>query len=282
MNTGRVWETELNYSIEQQRDKVRKIFNDIGLEAAWGYLLDYYQVISPEYKTIIELSIKDKQSKEYHLDQFISGDVAVLLQPGTVRTGSELSKEISDKYPIHYGPITIFDLDGNPVETKDDFLVAKTYMIRLEKIGDSWSATSVPNRQHHGIISRLSALTKNALPYRNQAIRVAGETEVRLMMATMNPMVVVALLQLANNNDLCNIAIRTILESNNPAEIKELINYSKLGNYPSKSLEQVEHLMYCYGLEFGYIDESDHTYDVLESIGQFDITEFDSPDDEED
>lgn len=266
MNTGRVWEAELAESMIQQRRKVKEIWDTEGMEQAWEYLLDYYQVASPGYFYLIKSNISNEDSKLFHLKQFINRETSLLLEPGSVNVGSEHSMALNEKYPVEYDSVTIFDLNGNPVQSKNPMMIAPLYMIRLEKVGKDWSTTSVPKRQHHGMISKLSATTKTNLPYRNQSIRLAGEAEVRLLMSAMNPLVPTSLLLLANNSDLCKVAINNLLDCDNPILLKEAIDYSRLNDYKSKALDRIEHLMYCYGLGFNYIDERDHTYDEMPDL----------------
>lgn len=293
MNSGRLWEFEINASLEQMRNCLkeqlhipfdRKMTNSEfekhitkqEVESTWNTLMEYYAVISPEYQRIVEISIKDLPSMVFHLYEFIYEETAILLQTGTVKTGSEHSKSINEKFPVEYSSITTFDPSGNPVETKDDFLISKLYMIRLEKVGEHWAATSVPRRQHHGVISKLSIVNRNSLPYRNQAIRVTGETEVRLLMSVMNPLSVVALLYMANNSELCNFAMRSILESYSPSDIGEIINYAELNKFPSRALERVKHLMYCFGLEFKYRAEDEFKPEDYDIFSLIESTEFQS------
>lgn len=266
MNSGRLWEGELAESLEQQRAFVRELLEAKGWEAAYDYLLGYYQIMFRSYYEIISKGLDDKESQEYHVHQFIEHEISPILPIGSDFTGSEMSLRLQEHFPLKYGKVTLYDPKGNPVESKNDICFIPMYYMRLEKVGSNWASTSVPKRQQHGIISKLSATTKDSLPYRAQSIRIAGETEVRLLMAAANPAYVASLLQLANNNVMCNDAVLTILRAENPAVIPELIDYSKLPYYKSRALERIEHFLYCYGLKLEYVDERQHTFDKISNV----------------
>lgn len=273
MNSSRLWEGEMAESLEQQRHFVRELLEQEGWEKAWDYLLGYYQVMFKSYHHLVGHGLTDDDSKQYHVYQFINHEISPLLPIGSDYTGSAMSQRLEANYPIDFGTITLFDPEGNPVESKNEFCLTPLYYLRLEKVGNNWASTSIPKRQQHGIISKLSANTKDSLPYRAQSIRIAGETEVRLLMAAANPAYVGSLLQLANNNVMCNDAVLTILRAENPARIPELIDYSYLPYYKSRALERIEHFLYCYGLKLDYIDERQHSFDVVQPINM-DVADF--------
>lgn len=265
MNPGRNAEQELNISLYQMRQTIRDIYEASGYQTAYDALLDYYEVVSPAYYKIIHEGINTPEDIKTHLDDFIYNRTSIYLPYGSVRTGTEHSLALNEKYPVKPTKITLFDLDGTAHESKNEFMVGEMYFVRLEKIGENWASTSVPRRQVHGIISKLSFNTKHRLPYRDQAIRF-GETETRSMLAVCESAFVATQFAMANNQEMCNEAVKTILTAEKPSCIPELVDYSRIGDYPSVAVERIKHLMECYGLAYDYVDEREHTYDKMEHV----------------
>ena len=79
MNSGRLWEGELAESLEQQRAFVRELLEVKGWEAAYDYLLGYYQIMFRSYYEIISKGLDDKESQEYHVHQFIEHEISPIL-----------------------------------------------------------------------------------------------------------------------------------------------------------------------------------------------------------
>lgn len=272
MNPGRNAEMELNISLYNQRKVVKELYEEQGYQVAFDYLLDYLEVLSPAYYKIIHEGITTPNDIKDFLDDFIENRTSIYLPYGSVRTGTEHSVVLNKKYPVEPTKLTLFDLDGTEHESKQDIMVGEMYMVRLEKIGENWASCSVPRRQVHGIISKLSFNTKHRLPYRDQAIRF-GETEFRSFLAVCEPAFSATQFALANNSQMCSDAIETILNAEHPSRIKELVDYSRIADYPSVAVERIKHLMECYGLEYHYVDEREHTYDIINPV-DVDITNF--------
>lgn len=267
MNPGRNFEHECNASLYQERNNVRKYLQEKGLAYTWDYLMDYYSVLSPAYHEIISQGITRKEDKAQHVDEFIRGQLQVYMPYGSVKTGTEHSLKINEMFPVKFDTIYLYDeYLGNHVESISPFMVADMYIIRLEKIGENWASTSIPRRQHHGVISKLSSDTKTALPYRDQAIRF-GETEHRSFLAACNPAVISSMLIMANNSEMCNDAVRTILTADKPTAIRELVPYHDIQKYQSVSVMRTYHMMGCYGLKFTYEDDADRLYETMDDIG---------------
>lgn len=267
MNTGRLWSSELAEYIVQQRRYIQdQLVLTNNIEQTFDELLRLYKVASPWYHNIIANGITDVPSKHHHINEFIEGKCNLVIPYGSLAVGSVHSKAMAEQYKLDYDTVTLFEPDGTPVQSKDKFLISPLYMIRLEKINADWSASTIPYRQLHGVIAKLSSDIKYQLPYRNQAVRFLGETEVRLLMAAISPSIVSAMLRMANNSDLCVEMIRRIITADNPSLIPETIPYNELHKYPSTIIERIQHVYHAMGAGYEYINESPLSDIVLDPL----------------
>lgn len=267
MNTGNIWEQYNNASLEQMRREMsdRMDSGRYTLDENWEYLLGYYKLLSPWYHEVISSGIQSAQDISNHIEEFINSEITVVIPHGTCRVGTEHSYKLEQHYPVDYGKVLLYHPHKGMIESKNDILVGKVYIFRLEKIGEYWASTSVPRRQHNGVIAKLSAETGHQLPYRDQAIRM-GETEIRRMMAMANPTVIAALLRISNNSELSDLAVKEILTAENPSAIKEITDYNNIDNYPSVPIQRIMHQMSCYGLEYQYHDSNETTFETADKL----------------
>ena len=127
--------------------------------------------------------------------------------------------------------------------------IKKLFDISLEKIGDDWGATSIPKRQHHGIPGKLTDGDKNMLPWRNQAFKIFGESEVRLLMGTLDPEFVASMINFPNNPAMCMDVAKTILTSKKPTDLHMALDYKKYANLPGRAVQYFNHIMETTGVK---------------------------------
>ena len=106
--------------------------------------------------------------------------------------------------------------------------------------------------EHHGIVVQLGRADKYLNPYRESPVRFAGESEVRLMSAVMDPDTVAELLDRTNSlysSEAINISI---MNADKPTDIDCVVDRNKIPRGNSRPLQLMKHLMMCGGVEFVY------------------------------
>lgn len=162
---------------------------------------------------------------------------------------------LQERFPVDLGPVTFRGINGKMITTKENMLISSLYFIMIEKIGDDWGATATPKRQHHGVVAKLSNNDKYSENYRNQPIRMIGETEYRIISSVINPTMASALVSFPNSPAMCAEAVRNILLAKEPTNIKRIMDYKTQLKLESRPLQFVKHNLECFGFRFDYVDE---------------------------
>ncbi len=165
--------------------------------------------------------------------------------------------DLTREYPARRGPVWYRGVDGREFITVDDIMIASTYMVLLEKTGSDWSGVASARRQHHGLPAKLSKWDKNSLPSRANPIRALGEAEGRLATTTVGSEPVAEMLEMTNSPAVHKNVCENILLAEQPSNIEDVIDRSKVPLGSSRSQVYMAHAMECAGLEFFYVDHSD-------------------------
>jgi hypothetical protein len=126
----------------------------------------------------------------------------------------------------------------------------------LEKIGDDLAAVSSARLQHFGILSQITKADRNALPIRNQPVRVNGETEGRIFVSYAGPLAVAEIMDRNNNPFTHKHIVWNILKADNPSNIDVAVDRKLISLGNAKPLQLVNHIAYCGGWKFKYSKET--------------------------
>lgn len=275
MNPGRIFYQAISATSDQVLRNLRANYKPDDYQGQYEYYLSYLEVVSPfmyeKQCRVEEAARQQNRLQEYMkktMEKVYKTNLRLYIPHNTPELGTRLIKKLMDKFPVDIGPVTYMGLDGEWKTTKDDILIASVYFIMLEKIGDDWGGTSIPKRQHHGIVAKLSNSDKYAHNYREQAIRIAGESEVRNLTSVINPATVALLTSMPNNPAMCMDAVKTILYADKPTHIEKLMDYDYHRQIESRGLQYIKHILKCFGIEFDYVDETQFT-EVIRQDGRY-------------
>ena len=246
---GRFYEHYSSYTIEHVGKLCKNMLDQGKQQEAKDYLFSFYQACYPlMYEKALEI-LPTEQDKINHTIEACKEGLQVWLPQNTPGIGSEQIHRMINEFPVPMSPVTYIGDNGKVTRTKRKILVGSLYMVLLEKIGDDWGATSIPKRQHHGIPGKLTDGDKRLLPWRDQAFKVWGESEVRLGLDVLDPNFVAILLSIPNSPAMCMGMARKILTAPKPTDIKMAIDYKSFVEMPGRAVEYFNHMLEVSGVK---------------------------------
>lgn len=254
-NVGQIFEQWTNQASTQCARRVRACAS---LEEGYQILMAYYKAASPYmyWYCMKHLDSKDKQDnhvREVGNPKLTDQEaITLMLPPNSPNIGIQQVKDIEANCKSIVGPVTYRGNSGKMITTKRPVAIDTKYMMLLDKTGEDWSTTSIAKRQHHGIVVQLGRADKYLNPYRESPVRFAGESEVRLMSAVMDPDIVAELLDRTNSLYSSEEINHNIMTAEKPTDIDCVVNRKKIPRGNSRPLQLMKHLMMCGGVEFRY------------------------------
>lgn len=236
-----------------------KAFNHISklppaqVEAAWQYLQKFYSIIAPEMHHWFETGQISATIPEY-LAEVVKLDVGLFTPPDSQAVAKTVVRTLENDplYRPVYGPVSYVGNSGQRVTTIHPVRIGEVYIVLLEKTGDDWSSVSSGKLQLFGVLGQLVKSDKNANPARQQAVRVQGEGEIRIMISNCGERAAVEI-QDRNNNPVAHKAMADgILSAETPGNIDVLVDRNLIPYGGSKPLQMFKHVLQVSGLEFAY------------------------------
>lgn len=164
----------------------------------------------------------------------------------------EVIDELRRNFPQTHGPVSFVSPTGRRIETIDRVLIAKQYIIELEKTAEDWAAADSGKVQIYGVLSKLTARDKYANPTRWQTTRITGEAEIRALLANVGYYATADLFDRSNNPDVHVEICTNLITSPNPTAIRNIVDRNKfpLGN--NRPVQFVNHVAETNGFKFAY------------------------------
>ena len=244
INPGRLYEQYINAN---GTNMVRDLLNTPNLDMLAAYdRIQHWQSIAsiPTYEACLK-TYNTNAEKISYAKYVLANDTHIWLPPNAAGVGIQMIADLEREFKLDYGPLTYRDLTGKQVTTVDPMFIGSLYMLFLEKIGDDWTSVAASKLQCFGLPGKLSGADKHTSQVREKAVRILGESEVRLLLATIGGEMVSKLLLLASSPVKQREAIRAILKAGE-SEVKSVM---KDGPVPSdnRALLYIRILMYCFG-----------------------------------
>lgn len=226
--------------------------NQNEIDCAWNLLLGYYKIVSPKmYEWCINGQIT--QTREEYLADILVMGVNLYLPPDNQPESIDIVKQIeSGVYRPLYGPVTYIGNSGNRVTTLNPIRIASMYFILLEKTGDDWASVSSCKLSHFGVLSQITRIDKFSKPSRNQAVRGAGEAEVRIFSSYVGEKFTAEMMDRNNNPKTHKHMVKGIISADEPTDITNLVDRDVLPYGNTKPLALLEHLACVGGWGFAY------------------------------
>lgn len=253
MNLGGPFEQATNAFGAQLTRRVQCIMSQGGIvqanyDQAYSELMEFYSIASPLMHEFMVRELQETPRRNQHVDAVIKDGIYLWLPPHTPNLGSDIIDQLDIRYGLEMHPVTYRDSNGNLTTTKQKMLIGETYIIMLEKNGFDWSSVASPKRQHFGILARMTNMDKHSTPGRENAVRITGEAEIRLLLALIPDYVVADLLDRPNNPAAHKAEVRSILEAKNPARIELAVDRRKVPLGGNRAIQFIRHIMWCCGI----------------------------------
>lgn len=233
----------------ETNNRLCKLDNNL-LESAYQTLMGYYNIY---YPNLVKWANEREETLVEFLTVIVSRGVYIYLPPDNYKESVQIVKEIqSSVYKPHYGKVTYVGNSGKRVTTKDNIRIASMYILLLEKTGDDWSSVSSSKLQHLGVIAPLTKQDKYSKPARLQAVKGAGEAEVRIFMSYTKGNFTVEMMDRNNNPKTHKHICNAILGAPMPTNINNLVDRTVIPFGGSKPLSLVRHIAECAGFRFRY------------------------------
>lgn len=267
-NPGRMYETYTNAAARDTHkrmssmlgvkpfDREVALFNQISklpeatVQKAWDYLMGLYGIVSPEMiKWFITGQIA--ATPQEYLAEVIHRDLGLYVPTDNLPEAQDVVMAIENNpaYRPVYGPVSYVGNSGKRVTTINKVRIARLYIILLEKTGDDWSAVSSSKLQLFGVLSQITKNDKYSQPVRAQAVRVAGEGEVRILAANCGERFTAEILDI-NNNPLAHQAmVSGILSADKPGNIDQLVDRKLIPYGGHKGLQLFKHMCEVSGFQ---------------------------------
>lgn len=247
-NFGRFIEHHLGAVCIELEQELKQLVEQGQTEQALERLFHLYYVVSPlMYEKSNEI-LKTPELKLQHLHEVLEEGIQIWLPQNSPQPMDRMMERVLAEFPVHDTPVTYTDLEGRKFKTVKPVLYGSLYILTLEKIGDDWGATSVPKRQHHGMPSKLTDYDKHLLPWRSQAFKIFGESEVRLLLGTLNSSFVSSLLTLSNSPEMSMEFAKAILRAKYPTSMTTAVDYRKHAEKPGRPLQYFNHILAMSGV----------------------------------
>lgn len=270
MNLGRLEEQYINAASWKCTKTIREMLNlspnDSALEsqieamestnkalvdAAWNHLMRYVEIISPNYMHQPFMQGMYPYKRSHYLASVIAETNAIILffPPENDREYADIVRmlEIDPVYRPHHGPVTYRGYSGKKITTKRKVRIGSVYVLLLEKIADDWTAVSSGKLQHHGVLSQITSWDKHSTPYRNQAVRGWGESELRSLLTYGGTRLAADTLDKNNSPRTRRHILDTLLQAEKPTDIWQVVDRKIVPYGGNKPLQLVKHMAECAG-----------------------------------
>ena len=257
MNLGRLYEQYFNGA---SRDVVKRISNELPIDmvmTAPDDIIDrHFETLTQYYETYSERMgnwfRNNALDKRQHLKKVLKDGIYLYMPPENEKEIRGIVKDLEQKFPQTYGPVTYVGNSGLTITTKHPVRIGSIYIMLLEKTGDDWTAVSSGMLQHFGVLAPIPKSLRYSKPSRTQAIRAIGETEARIYASYAGPETTVDILDRNNSVTSHEAVVDSILSAVTPTNIEESIDRKKVPLGNSRPLQIVKHIGACSGWEFIY------------------------------
>lgn len=218
------------------------------------YVLDFVQLInSKQYNAYSELYNKKviPEIKDI-LIEIVKDKFYIFLRLDSENRKWEIIWKIKhSKFKPPYGKVK-FTYDGKEKISKRNIMIAPIYTILLNKIGDGGLACSSAKTNHFGLPIVVSKKDKNKLPYRNNPVRILGESESRIIVAYGGRYMLAELRDRAANLDTHGEVYKNLILANKPTNVKTLINRKQIAYGEDRPLTLLNSIWKTTGFQLTY------------------------------
>ncbi len=256
MNLGRIYEHGTNWYSARIINRLlylRETRPTTFYQDAWDELMRYYKTVSIRHYRLMEHHYRNDKDIINHVNyvmQFRDG-IHLHMPPDREDAGYPSYCNLKETYPeFKAGPVEYRTRKGRWITTKKPVKIASMAIILLEKTGEDWSAVSTPKMQHYGIPAMVTNDDKYSTPGREQAVKLPGEAETRLLGSTVGGDVTADLVDLPNIPGGQKQIAKTLLLAENPSDVGDILNKEQFPDGSNRALQLNKHVLLCSGITF--------------------------------
>lgn len=241
---------------------INKLSPDV-VKETYALIYRFYSIVSPRMAAWFDNGQVEATPEEY-LSEIVEKGIALYIPTDNPPDSPNIVIQLEKEFKPTYGPVTYIGNSGNKVTTLKPVRIGKMYLLLLEKTGEDWSAVSSGKVQHFGVLSQLTKGDKYSKPARNQAVRGAGEAEVRIFVSYIGPQFVAEMMDRNNNPKTHKTIVEKILRSDNPSNIDNLIDRKITPYGGSKPIQLLKHILSSGGAKFVFKEYKSMTTNMVE------------------
>lgn len=237
--------------LPQTNAVVASQLSDAQCEEWFEKFMSFYELISPRMyagiRAYSEFNVRG------HLATVAAHGMQLWLPTDNPVVYSDILPRLKAEHPCNYSNLTFKVGKGAKakwVTTRKKVVVGSIYTIMLEKIARDMSAVASARLQINGVPSRIANADRHSSHVRQQPMRFAGETEVRLMLMAIGGMATRDLLEQTNNPTTHGMVVESILLAEHPTNIEEVVDRVNFPANGHRILGQIDHLHLCAGVGF--------------------------------
>lgn len=220
------------------------------IQAALDRLKLYHSIVSPrQHRWLDQLPYPDQVN---YLANCIQEKIIDYFPPENEVDLPAMVEELKKHFTVTKAPVTYVNKQGETITTEFPVLVGGVYIMLLEKIGAEWSSVAVSKTQQNGVITYVSGKDKYATPTKQQATRVLGETETRIICAYIGGDFAAELHDRSNNPNTRKEIVRNILKAPQPTNIDRVIDRQQYPLGYGQPLQIFNHILQCAGYQLAY------------------------------
>lgn len=227
------------------RAAIAKTFTDEQCTEWFEKFMTFYELVSPRMAS----GIREYEDFDIrgHLSTVASHGMQLWLPTDNPVVYSDLLPRLRAEHPCNYSQISYRTKKGKWVTSRKEMVIGTIYTVMLEKIARDMSAVASAKLQINGVPSRIANSDRYSSHVRQQPMRIAGETEVRLMLMAIGGMATRDLLEQTNNPESHAIVLENIYLADQPTNIEEVIDRVKHPANGHRILRQINSLHMCAG-----------------------------------
>lgn len=228
------------------------------LKAAWDLLMTAHGCVNPKVAEI--LSEMSKGDHILHIYECLEAGLSYVRDVGCAKPLPHAVLDINNWMPVPCGPVTHQLIeDGREETTVDDILIGPLPIIVLDKTAEDTLTVATAAHGPFGVLVKHNQADKYTKPWKDSPPRTLGESENRAFAAhTKDPEMVADMMDRANNPDVQLDMSRTIVSSETPGNIPELVNREIHDYGNARPLGIANNYLECYGVVTQYTPEDMH------------------------
>lgn len=223
MNMGRLTEIYIGSSSREARRLILEQLDLGNKEEAWNLLMEFISIFETEQ--VDYYSNTTPSEKEEIFKEIRESELFIFYRVSSKKPSILIVNDISkSKFKPRKEQLTVVNANGTICKTKKPALVGILYNILLSKTpDDNLSVTSNPWVNHYGFPTSPSVTKKYGEPHKNSAVRILGETEVRLFLCYGGAMLLAELKDRANNPKTFKNIYENLLKINTPGFSENIV-----------------------------------------------------------